>query len=89
MRLWLTGGNIVDAQTLTTSDQSKAGVLSVTLEHGRITAFNAGSAASEADNADAGLRFEIGRELIEALSFDTGDLVPLASIEARAPEGAP
>lgn len=86
MRLWLTGGNIVDAQTLTTSDQSKAGVLSVTLEHGRITAFNAGSAASEADNADAGLRFEIGRELIEALSFDTGDLVPLASIEARAIE---
>ena len=84
MRLWLTGGNIVDAQSISPSDRPDTRAQIITLKEDPISPFGAASAASEADDTQSGLRFEIGREMIEAISFDAEALIPLAAIEARA-----
>src|SRR5690606_12961790 len=86
-RLWLTGGNIIDVQKLEPAAKAnKVGSMTVTLDAGTITQLGSSSAASEADDAEVGPQFEIDRNLIEAINFDTQSLIPLASLDARAIE---
>jgi len=88
-RLWLTGGNIIDVQKLEPAAKAnKVGSMTVTLDAGTITQLGSSSAASEADDAEVGPHFEIDRNLIEAINFDTQSLIPLASLDARAIERA-
>ncbi len=85
VRVWLTGGNVVDVISLR-AITGRADRLEATLEAGQIVALNAASVPSEADDQTVGLRFEIDRAQIDAVSFDTQALVPLASLASKSTE---
>jgi len=85
VRVWLTGGNVVDVESLH-AITGKADRIEATLEQGPIVAVNAASVPSEADDQPVGLRFEIDRNQIDAINFDTQALVPLASLQSNSPD---
>ena len=85
VRVWLTGGNVVDVESLR-AISGKADRIEATLEAGPIVALSAASVPSEADDQPVGLRFEIDRNQIEGINFDTQTLVPLASLPSNSPD---